>query len=101
LIIFYLHWTEFGTHQPHNGFLGFSLDGPAGQELPIPVVLNRYCSHFTLISVQDNGPEGTSDYAYHVMVRDAARNEQIINELSRISGLENIQLTMQEQMLEV
>ncbi len=35
------------------------------------------------------------------MIRNAARNEELISELERVEGIENISLTMQEQLLEV
>jgi hypothetical protein len=35
------------------------------------------------------------------MIRNAAKNEQMLSELEKIEGIENISLTMQEQLLEV
>src|SRR5512143_3140225 len=55
LIAVYLFYTDFGSHEPHNGFLRFSLHGPLGPEHPVPGVLRRFCGSFTLISVQDSG----------------------------------------------
>jgi len=101
LIALYLHLTGFGTHQPHNGFLSFRLPGQIGPDSPIPKILKRFCRGFTLISVQDIGTEGVSEYAYQLMVRNAARNELMLAELEKVEGLENINLTMQEQLLEV
>ncbi len=102
LIVIYLYLTDFGAHQPHNGFLRFSLRSHIGPEHPIPAVLRRFCSHFTLISAQDSG-FGTSEveYAYQLMIRNAAQNEEMLTELDKIKGIENISLTMQEQLLEV
>ncbi len=102
LIVIYLYLTDFGTHQPHNGFLRFSLRGHIGPNHPIPAVFKRFCSHFTLISAQDSG-FGTSEveYAYQLMIRNAAQNEEMLTELDKIEGIENISLTMQEQLLEV
>ena len=51
--------------------------------------------------VQDSGFGGPADYAYQLMIRNAARNEELISELERVEGIENISLTMQEQLLEV
>lgn len=101
LIIVYLYFADFGAHEPHNGFLRFSLRGSIGPDHPIPAVLRRFCGSYTLISVQDSGFGAPADYAYQVMIRNAARNEELISELERIEGIENISLTMQEQLLEV
>jgi uncharacterized membrane protein YhiD involved in acid resistance len=101
LIALYLHLTGFGMHQPHNGFLRFSLRGHIGPEHPIPAILRRFCGSFTLISVQDTGFGGPAEYAYQVMIRSAQNNEQLVSELEKVEGIENITLTMQEQLLEV
>jgi hypothetical protein len=41
------------------------------------------------------------EYAYQLMVKNADRNEQMLSELQSIEGIENVSLTMQEQLLEV
>jgi len=101
-IALYLHLTSFGTHQPHNGFLRFSLPNHIGPKHPIPDILKRFCGNFTLISAQDSGfgnPE--VEYAYQLMIRNAKKNEQMLSELAKVEGIENVSLTMQEQLLEV
>jgi uncharacterized membrane protein YhiD involved in acid resistance len=102
LIAIYLHLANFGTHQPHNGFLRFTFRGHIGPDSPIPTILKRFCGNFTLISAQDSG-FGTSEveYAYQLMIRNAAKNQQMLSDLQKIEGLENINLTMQERLLEV
>jgi uncharacterized membrane protein YhiD involved in acid resistance len=102
LIVIYLHLSGFGTRQPHNGFLRFSLRSHIGPAHPVPGILKRFCSSFTLISAQDTG-FGSSEveYAYQLMIRNAKRNELMLSELERIEGIENINLTMQEALLEV
>ena len=102
LIIIYLYVTSFGTHQPHNGFLRFTVRGHIGPESPIPAILRRFCGSYTLISAQDSG-FGVSEveYAYQLMIRNAERNQQMLSELQKVEGLENISLTMQEKLLEV
>ena len=102
LIALYLYLTDFGTHEPHNGFLRFSLKGHIGPKHPVPGILRRFCGNFTLISVQDSGfGSPLVEYAYQLMIRNAAKNEQMLSELEKIEGIENISLTMQEQLLEV
>ena len=102
LIALYLYLTSFGTHQPHNGFLRFSLPGHIGPKHPVPAILKRFCGNFTLISAQDSG-FGSSEveYAYQLMIRNAKKNEQMLSELEKVEGVGNISLTMQEQLLEI
>ncbi len=102
LVALYLYLTSFGTHQPHNGFLRFSLPGHIGPKHPISAILKRFCGNFTLISAQDSG-FGSSEveYAYQLMIRNAKKNEQMLSELEKVEGVGNISLTMQEQLLEI
>ncbi|KPK37205.1 MAG: hypothetical protein AMJ65_15145 [Phycisphaerae bacterium SG8_4] len=102
LIIIYLHVASFGTHQPHNGFLRFTFTGHIEPGSGILTILERFCGRFTLISAQDSG-FGTSEveYAYQVMIRNTANNQEMLSALQDVEGLENISLTMQERLLEV
>jgi uncharacterized membrane protein YhiD involved in acid resistance len=101
LIILYLFFSDFGAHEPHNGFLRFSLRGSIGPDHPVATVLRRFCGSYTLISMQDAGFGGPAEYAYQLMIRNTGRNEELISELEQIEGIENINLTMQEKLLEV
>ena len=100
LIAVYLHFTDFGSHEPHNGFLRFSLRGPLGPNHPVSNILHRFCGSFSLISVQDSGFGGPAEYAYQIMIRNVAKNEEFVAELEKVEGIENINLTMQERLLE-
>jgi uncharacterized membrane protein YhiD involved in acid resistance len=102
LIIIYLHLANFGAHQPNNGFLRFTFRGHIEPDSTIFTILKRFCGQFTLISAQDSG-FGTSEveYAYQLMIRNTAKNQQMLSDLQSVEGLENISLTMQERLLEV
>jgi hypothetical protein len=101
LIAIYLFFTDFGSHEPHNGFLRFSLRGSIGPDHPVPGILRRFCGNFTMISAQDSGFGGPAEYAYQIMIRNISENEEFISELEKVDGMENISLTMQEKLLEV
>ena len=102
LIVIYLYATSFGTHEPHNGFLRFTLRGHIGPKHPIPALLKRFCGNFTLISSQESGfGSPVVEYAYQLMIRNSEKNETMLSELNKVEGIENISLTMQEQLLEV
>jgi len=101
MIAVYLHVTDFGSHEPHNGFLRFGLRSPLGPDHPVSGILHRFCASFNLISVQDSGFGGPAEYAYQIMVRNIASNNEFVAELEKVEGIENINLTMQERLLEV
>jgi len=100
-IILYLFLTDFGSHEPHNGFLRFSVRGPLGPDHPVPGILRRFCGSFTMISMQDSGFGGPAEYAYQLLIRNTAKNEEFVSELEKVEGIENISLTVQEKLLEV
>lgn len=102
LITIYLYISGFGAHQSHNGFLRFSLKEHIGPKHPVPGILKRFCGSFTLISAQGSGLGSSEvEYAYQLMIRNAKKNEKMLSELEEVEGIENISLTMQEQLLEV
>ena len=102
MVFLYLHFTDFGRHRPHNGFLRFNLPTHVGPDHPISKILKRFCGNFTLVSAQDSGfGSPVVEYAYQLMIRNTTKNEQMLAELGKIEGIENLGLTMQEQLLEV
>ncbi len=102
LIILYLYLADFGSHQPHNAFLRFSLQGRITAEHAIVSILKKFCSNHTMISSQD-GDFGNPnvEYAYQILIKNAAKNEQMLAELHQVEGIGNVNLTVQEQLLQI
>jgi uncharacterized membrane protein YhiD involved in acid resistance len=102
LIIFYLHVAGFGRHEPSNGFLRFTLPGHIGPKHPITSILKRFCGTSVLISAQDSGFGSPNvEYAYQLRIRNLQKNTLMLSELEKIEGIENVSLTIQEQLLEI
>ena len=100
MIFLYLHLTDFGRHRPHNGFLRFNLPTHIGPDHPISRILKQFCGSFILVSAQDSGfGSPVVEYAYQLMVRNATKNEQMLADLGKIEGIENVSLKMREQLL--
>ncbi len=102
MIILYLYLSDFGTHRPHNAFLRFTLDGHLSPDHPVMVTLKKFCRAHTMIS-SDGGDFGerTVEYAYQVMLKNAAKNEIMMDELQKAEGVKNVSLTVQEQLLQI
>ena len=96
----YLRLVSFGSHRPRNAFLRFELDGVLTPEHPLIAVLKRYCTGFVLITAQNTGVKRT-EYAYQLMLRDHEHNDRMLVELGAIGGMDNVNLTLQEDLLEV
>ena len=101
LIVFYLHITTFGSQSCHNAFLRFRLKEPLSPGHPVPALLRRFCGGVALLSAQEGEVSGSSEYAYQLTLRDSGKNEDMLCELGRISGVTDVSLTMQEELLEV
>jgi uncharacterized membrane protein YhiD involved in acid resistance len=102
LIILYLYLSDFGSHRPHNAFLRFTLQGHIDPDHPVIKILNKFCGSHTMIS-SDGGDFGspTVEYAYQIMIKNTAKNEMMMDELQTIEGIKNINLTVQEQLLQI
>jgi uncharacterized membrane protein YhiD involved in acid resistance len=100
-IAIYLYLTSFGAHYSHNAFLRFRLPGGAARAQTVAAVLKRFCGAFALISVQEGETPGAAEYAYQLMLRDSSRNEEMLADLAQIAGIDDVNLTMQEELLEV
>ncbi len=101
-IILYLYLSDFGSHQPHNAFLRFSLHGRIDAQHPIVAILKKFCGKHTLISSQDAGfGDPDVEYAYQIMIKSATKNEEMVAALHKVDGIKNINLTVQEQLLQI
>lgn len=102
IIIVYLHFSEFGSHRPHNAFLRFRFSGYIDSGHPIVKILEKFCGNYALISSQGGDPDNAMvEYAYQVMLKNASKNEQMLSELHNIEGIQNVNLTVQEQLLQI
>jgi hypothetical protein len=99
LIVLYLGWTDFGGHEPQNGFLRFSLRGPFGPDHPVPGILQRYCGSFTLIAAQGGISGEPMEYAYQVLIRNTGANGELLSELEKVEGIGNVRLIMEDKLL--
>ncbi|MBN1804212.1 MAG: DUF4956 domain-containing protein [Sedimentisphaerales bacterium] len=101
-IIVYLHFSEFGSHRPHNAFLRFSFSGYIDASHPVIKILKKFCGNYALISSQGGDPDSSLvEYAYQVMLKNVSKNEQMLSELHSVEGVQNVNLTVQEQLLQI
>jgi len=102
LILLYLYLSDFGSHQPHNAFLRFSFEGQIISDHPIVAILEKFCRSHTMISSQDGDfGDRNVEYAYQVLIKNSKKNEQMLTELHKIEGIKNVNLTVQEQLLQI
>lgn len=102
LVLLYLYWADFGAFHSSNALLRFTFHGELNANHPLFKVLRRFCRNIVLTSSQSRGPDRSRmDYAYQITLRKASLNQQMLSELRKIEGIENLSLAIQEQILEL
>lgn len=101
LIAVYLHWTDFGHVQPRHGFLRLRMSGPMREDHGVQDLLQQYCRQVMLISSQLADEDDDHEYAFQLWVKDALKNQRLVAALEDLVGVREVQLTMQEQLLEI
>ena len=101
LCAMYLHWTNFGAHEPLNAFLQFRLARADELESAIAPVLRRFCRTYTLVSARRDPGEDAARYAFQLLLRDPADSAALVTALESIGAIDEIGLTVHEPLLEV
>ncbi len=96
----YLHLTAFGSRRTYSAFLRFSVAGHFGPEHVAVEILKRFCSGFSLVSVQAGEPAGASDCAYQLTLRDGRCGEELVSAIEALPDVSGVSLAAQEELLE-
>ena len=99
-IAFYLHYFGFGAHEPHNAFLRVRTAGPVGDGTEVLDVLGHYCRQWVLAAATESG-EGPAEYTFHLQLRDMRHNAEMLGTLQKLDLIIDLDLTLQEQLLEI
>jgi len=99
-IAWYLARFGFGAHEPHNAFLRLRTERPVGDSAGLREVLDRYNRRWVLAAANEPG-SAPAEYTFHLQLADTARNASMIAELQRLDGILDLDLTLQEQLLEI
>ena len=100
LIAFYLHRFGFGAHEPHNAFLRLRTAGPVGDGQEVLDVLGRFCRQWVLAAANESG-QGSAEYTFHLQLNDMRRNPEMLEALQSLAVITDLDLTLQEQLLEI
>ena len=99
-ITFYLHRFSFGSHEPHNAFLRVRTAGPVGEGTEVLDILGKFCRQWVLAAATEPG-EGQAEYTFHLQLHDMRRNPEMLGALQEIEMIKDLDLTLQEQLLEI
>jgi hypothetical protein len=99
-IAVYLYHFGFGAHEPHNAFLRVRTAGPVGDGGDVLAVLGEYCRQWVLAAANEPG-DGPAEYTFHLQLRDMRRNPEMLDRLQAFDVIIDLDLTLQEQLLEI
>lgn len=100
-LMLYLHWTQFGARHRFDLILNLHWGRPLAELPDLQVLLQRHARR-TLVASQRSGQgyEG-ADLSYRLLLRDAARVEEMITELKAFPGVSRISSLKAEDESEV
>jgi uncharacterized membrane protein YhiD involved in acid resistance len=99
LVVYYLHWTRFGSRDTSDAFLRFRLASADGGP-PIQHLLRRYCRRTTLVS-ERHSEEHDGEVAYRLVLRNPRRASDLVEELKATSGVTHVSFVLHEEQSEV
>lgn len=100
LLLFYMHWTSFGTLNMGDGFVRIHLDTALCQRAPAQEVLTRYCRSTHLVS-QRFQESGHGELAYRLILRDPERADDMVRELKLVEGITRVTFVLHEEQAQV
>lgn len=102
LVHLYLYASDFGSKKPSNAFLSFTTVRTLNPGHPVNNLIKQYTKTHTLISATaDYDNKGLTNYAYQLMIKDHTKLDAFISQIESVEGITNLNLTMQEQLLEI
>lgn len=101
LVIFYIHFTAFGSRGHFDGYLRCRLAGQAEENTTFLQILKRYCSKFRQLSRRQSQNDALVDYTFQLRLRDVNRLNELALELESLDGIEDVSLVLQEDLAEV
>jgi len=100
MVMFYLHFTSFGTKSRIDGHISFVVSHDGGNE-SYASALRRFCRGFKAVSVRETGSAGVSEYVFEVRLRDLSRSRELVDALLGVQGVTNVALVMNDKLSEV
>ncbi len=102
MVAFLLHYTPLGQSSYFDGMLRFNIENQDENRTELDRILKSHCKTFALITLRDMKQGERLDYAYHIKLKNAKNNTDLINILSRkIPSIKGVSLMLQETTVEL
>jgi hypothetical protein len=90
VVMLYLHWSSFGVRHRYDIILNLHWGRPLGELVDLKGFLVRHARH-TVVASQRSAPGSDgADLSYRLLMRDASRVEEMINELRTFPGVTRV-----------
>lgn len=90
VLMLYLFWSQFGTRHRFDLILNLHWARPLGELTELNALLERHSRRAQVASQRANqGYEGT-DLSFRLLLRDAARTDDLVTELKALPGVSRI-----------
>jgi len=96
LIFVYLSLVRFGNTVSHDGLFRLSLPLGGEAEADLQGVLHHYCAAIKLLHMREAGPGSLMEHAYQVKLIDPRYGSQLMADIEKIEGVNNVSLLMQD-----
>lgn len=99
-LLLYLYWSDFGSRYTDDGFLRFDVETSLLSRSDLEGIFSRHCRSTRLLSQRFDETE-RGELAYRLTMRDPDRSQEMIIELSQVSGVGHVTFVLQEEEAEV
>jgi uncharacterized membrane protein YhiD involved in acid resistance len=100
-VVLFLYVAPFATRRNYEGMLRFSTTKEANVKDEVDHLLLLMCDSFTLVAMRNALQGEAVEYSYHVRLLDPTYQKDVIKELSKIEGVFDPLLLMQNSTVEV
>ncbi len=100
LVMFYLHYTGFGTYGRFDGHLSFAAPrgGPDAGHFR---VIENVCRSFRRVSLRQTAGGETEEYVFEVRLRRGSESRDMVERLGGVPGVRNVSLVLRDDLSEV
>ena len=101
LVMFYLHYTGFGTYGRFDGHLSFAAPGGGGTDAGHFQVLGDFCRSFRRVSLRQTAGGETEEYVLEVRLKRGSESRDMLEQLESVPGVHNVSLVLRDDLSEV
>lgn len=99
LIVYLLAKSNFMVPRRYEYLLQFNYQPEGNREPPYQTILDKYCAKITPINVRTLGDTERVELSFYVRMRDKEKGGEMIGELSRVPGIDLVNLFYDEEQI--